>query len=177
MLKGHGLQPSRAPSDHSRHHSLRHRGVLSPTAYGQKYYDMVVGFKSGLLGQFISLNIPILSMDLRHIVSEDGHEKLAKQTLKCVNVQYNVPRQEQTVFVAPNSPDPINPLTWNSPFDRAQQKINDKPSHQELSGPWTRKWSTWLSPTPCRRTVLPITRILAASNRPRQVLRPPGFPR
>ncbi|KAL1966241.1 hypothetical protein VTN77DRAFT_4793 [Rasamsonia byssochlamydoides] len=71
-------------------------------AYETGYFQMVVGFRSGVLDLFTFLGIPTVSIGLRNMVGELRHNYLAGDTFKRVNVEYDQPRHRATAWIKLN---------------------------------------------------------------------------
>jgi hypothetical protein len=86
-------------------------------AHQKGYFDMVLGFRSGVLDSFTFLGIPTVSVGLRHLAGEDRHVLLAKEIFKRVNVAYDQPRHKATAWVQTRSKDTKGPpVLLQSPY-------------------------------------------------------------
>lgn len=81
-------------------------------AYEMGYFQMVVGFRSGVLDLFTFLGIPTVSIGLRNMAGELRHNYFAGDTFKRVNVEYDQPRHRATAWIQQKEDD----IFLTSPF-------------------------------------------------------------
>lgn len=74
-------------------------------AFTKGYFNMVLGFRSGVLDSFTFLGVPTVSVGLRFLAGEDRHEELAQDVFKRVNIAYDQARHNATAWVRFRSRD------------------------------------------------------------------------
>ncbi|KHN98864.1 uncharacterized protein MAM_03326 [Metarhizium album ARSEF 1941] len=80
----------------------------------ERYFQMVVGLRSGVMDLFTFMGIPTVSIGLRNMVGESRHRRLSGTNFKRVNVQYDGPRHPTTAYIQDRYDS--KEVLLNSPF-------------------------------------------------------------
>ena len=103
----------------------------------KNFFKMTIGLRCGVMDLYTFLGVPTVSIGLRNMIGEDGHELLAGPHFNRASIQYGVPRHWTTAYIRNNEkPDADQNSEKSDPLLNSPYWKGDTPGGKEGDPSW-----------------------------------------